>query len=677
MTFVGYVDGDPGSGLITPPWAGYTDNSTLVYETVLANITDGVVFGKGVAFDLALMNSIPANVKVVCSYGDEQYTYINSADTSGSPYTVEVGAGLNAGYYTAKDSENRIVFSSTVQATIESQVYTAAGSNGSVILRDLEHDDSVTIPIDIAVTQYYGGETTYLGSLTIVPSEQNSLLVAKYHFEDTGTLVTDSSGFENNGVMYLKNLTGTAIYATSPATNQTNFPSVIKLQNGTFIMAFYNATAHTSVVGRILVTSSADGATWTAPQVLLDTDLDDREVNLIQAANGTVFGVIRSYNATTGVNIKVYVVTLQVDGSTWISTEITDLNGNAPTSLIQLDDTRFMMGYYTATEAKVCFSTDGISWVNTTTIPINGYGTNNEPYLADLGSGEILVVLRSDYYGNKMFTSKSLDYGVTWSTPKLMPLVTAGAAPRITLLDDGQTLLLMASKIGVFSYDDGETWDYEHAFVINTLCYGYSNLLSMGGGSYRIVFTTNTYLCYSATFTESSVKTTNIHNTGLVGNGFQPIDTVGTIPAQVLVPSTKSLASLTSFAVECQVKFNAMTASSNQYLIFVENDWYISTKNADPRLLVFTLATTSGYERLNSTTTLATDVWYDIVVSYDNTSKVAQIFINGRLDAECTIVGTFSLADLIKADGCISIFNPNAANVVCDAVIDEVKIFAI
>jgi hypothetical protein len=115
MTFMGY---NPDGSLITPPWAGYTDNSTLVYETVLANITDGVVFGNGVAFDLALMNSIPANVKVACSYQDQYCEYINSADSSGSPMTVEVGVGVNVDNYIAKDSEDRICFTSTDYATV-------------------------------------------------------------------------------------------------------------------------------------------------------------------------------------------------------------------------------------------------------------------------------------------------------------------------------------------------------------------------------------------------------------------------------------------------------------------------------------------------------------------------------------------------------------------------------
>ena len=90
-----------------------SSNQTALQDTVLGATTSGEIRLNEVAFDLALMNSIPENVKVACSYQDQYVEYINSADSSGSPYTVEVGAGVNVGYYTAKDSENRICFTST------------------------------------------------------------------------------------------------------------------------------------------------------------------------------------------------------------------------------------------------------------------------------------------------------------------------------------------------------------------------------------------------------------------------------------------------------------------------------------------------------------------------------------------------------------------------------------
>jgi hypothetical protein len=100
------------------PWASLSTDLAALTEQCLSVTSSGVVFLKQVPFDLALMNSIPENVKVACSYQDQYCEYINSADSSGSPYTVEVGAGLNDGYYIAKDSENRICFASTFFTSI-------------------------------------------------------------------------------------------------------------------------------------------------------------------------------------------------------------------------------------------------------------------------------------------------------------------------------------------------------------------------------------------------------------------------------------------------------------------------------------------------------------------------------------------------------------------------------
>jgi hypothetical protein len=115
------------------PWASLSTNLTALTDQCLSVTSSGVVFLKQVAFDLALMNSIPANVKVACSYQDQYCEYINSADSSGSPMTVEVGAGLNVGYYTAKDSENRICFTSTNKTLVLANV--ASNSNPLDIIK--------------------------------------------------------------------------------------------------------------------------------------------------------------------------------------------------------------------------------------------------------------------------------------------------------------------------------------------------------------------------------------------------------------------------------------------------------------------------------------------------------------------------------------------------------------
>ena len=110
-------------------------NLTTVTSTVLSGMTSGSLLLKGVPFNLALMNSIPVNVRVVCSYGDEYYEYINSADSLGSPSSVSVGAGVNAGYYLAADSGNRIVFTSINKTLVLVNVASNGNAFDTVLIK--------------------------------------------------------------------------------------------------------------------------------------------------------------------------------------------------------------------------------------------------------------------------------------------------------------------------------------------------------------------------------------------------------------------------------------------------------------------------------------------------------------------------------------------------------------
>jgi parallel beta-helix repeat protein len=89
------------------------NSATLTSDILTGVITSGTLVLNQVPFSIALMNSIPQNVRVVCSYQDEIVKFINPLDTSGPPYTIEEGAGVTLGYYTVKDSANRICLIST------------------------------------------------------------------------------------------------------------------------------------------------------------------------------------------------------------------------------------------------------------------------------------------------------------------------------------------------------------------------------------------------------------------------------------------------------------------------------------------------------------------------------------------------------------------------------------
>jgi hypothetical protein len=100
-------------------------NATLntLVTAMLTAMTSGTLYLKEVAFDLALMNSITANCQVVCSYGDEQYTYINSADAKGSQRTIAVGSGINLNYYLTSDIQQNILDASANASTLIQTVF--------------------------------------------------------------------------------------------------------------------------------------------------------------------------------------------------------------------------------------------------------------------------------------------------------------------------------------------------------------------------------------------------------------------------------------------------------------------------------------------------------------------------------------------------------------------------
>jgi hypothetical protein len=140
------------------PWASLSTNLKALTEQCLSVTSSGVIFLKQVPFDLALIESIPENVKVACSYQDEYYEYINSADTSGSPYTVEVGAGVNVDNYIAKDSENRICFTSTDAFSLVNDVIDASPE---IVVQDgaLRTGTGKNVDIQLGLGIFKGAET--------------------------------------------------------------------------------------------------------------------------------------------------------------------------------------------------------------------------------------------------------------------------------------------------------------------------------------------------------------------------------------------------------------------------------------------------------------------------------------------------------------------------------------
>ena len=67
------------------------------------------------------------------------------------------------------------------------------------------------------------------------------------------------------------------------------FPSICKLANGELRCVFYLGTGHISPDGKVaMVRSSDEGKTWSKPEIVIDTPLDDRDPSIMQTRSGRV-----------------------------------------------------------------------------------------------------------------------------------------------------------------------------------------------------------------------------------------------------------------------------------------------------------------------------------------------------------------------------------------------------
>jgi len=147
-----------------------TVNSTATIEYALSFMTAGALLLNQVAFDNALMASIPEDVKVICNYEDESYVYINPLDSAGSPWTVSVGSGVNNGLYTAEDGKGRIAFTSTNQTYTEERCMQSLTNGGKIITKECTWDKTIRSLANVEVDETYLGKTTVYNSQTVSES---------------------------------------------------------------------------------------------------------------------------------------------------------------------------------------------------------------------------------------------------------------------------------------------------------------------------------------------------------------------------------------------------------------------------------------------------------------------------------------------------------------------------
>lgn len=249
------------------------------------------------------------------------------------------------------------------------------------------------------------------------------------------------------------------------------FTDICRLNNGDLLCVFYAGYGHVSLPkegwpkgGRICsVRSTDEGKTWTPPQIVYDSPLDDRDPHIAQMRDGSVICSFFTYQIDNGkpARCATALVASQDGGKTWESEHrvvAQDWPSSAPVR--ELPDGTRVLGVYredgdTAYGGIIRSTDSGKTWCQP--IPIgkgSGIRLDAETDFVLLKDGTLYAALR----GMSMHYATSPDKGLTWSAVKDIGF--PGHCPHFTRLSGGEILLthrLPKTELHV-SRDECKTW---------------------------------------------------------------------------------------------------------------------------------------------------------------------------------------------------------------------------
>jgi len=282
------------------------------------------------------------------------------------------------------------------------------------------------------------------------------------------------------------------------------FPDVTRLRNGDLFCVFYAGYGHVSVPnaslpkgGRVCWIRSRDnGKTWTKPQILVDTELDDRDPSVMQKSDGTLICDFFTYVPPAEgkhEEVGIHVIRSRDNGETWeaqpqLVPPPPGIRWACSSPILELPNHELILPLYFMQEGKksksgLVRSTDGgKTWGDFAIIdPDSDHEHDSEPHIIRLPDGRLFTTLRPC-----MCQSYSSDDGHTWTPPQRTGF--EGHAPYHLVTRDG--LLLCAHRLPNtalhISTDFGATW--RGPFVIDDVIGSYPSMVELPDGTIFCVY---------------------------------------------------------------------------------------------------------------------------------------------------------------------------------------------
>jgi hypothetical protein len=307
------------------------------------------------------------------------------------------------------------------------------------------------------------------------------------------------------------------------------WPSITKTRSGELLVVFSgDREAHVCPYGVTQMIRSKDkGKTWSQPETINDTPLDDRDAGILETRNGTL--LVNWFTSLAFDNERYFEkhpdwkkIAEELDDETkkqWLGNWTRrSIDGgktwedpvkqlvSAPHGPIELSDGRLL---YVGTAYKdgekfmgVEQSTDdGQSWQLISSIPLrkgDNISRAHEPHVVELDNGKLLTMIRyepSDHSQSFLRQSESSDGGKTWTISHKTAIW--GYPPHLIQLKNGWTLVTYGvrkepyGEKACISKDGGKTWEIEKEITISPAMngdLGYPASLQLDDGSILTVY---------------------------------------------------------------------------------------------------------------------------------------------------------------------------------------------